>query len=249
MTHRDALSGSQFQPRNLWKTLSLVLVVCVILTLPASAQEKEKLWRTLTVSGRGVETIPTTLSQVSLGVEIQGKTAQEVQQEAARRSSAVVALLKRQNVEKLETTGIRFNPVYSYNNNIQRITGYAANNTVSFRIATDKAGTLLDDAVKVGATQINSISFVANDEAIAIAQKQALKEATQDAQQQADAVFSTLGFKPKEVVNIQVNNASAPSPPILYRAEAAKVSNADASTPVIGGEQQVEASVTLQISY
>ena len=242
-----ALPGSQFPNGKLWKILSLSMLLCVIFTLPTLAQEKEKLWRTLSVSGRGVETIPTTLAQVSLGVEIQGKTAQEVQQEAARRSSAVVAFLKNQNVEKLQTTGIQLNPVYSYTNNVQRITGYAANNTVSFRIPTDKAGTLLDDAVKAGATQINGISFVANDEAIASAQKQALKEATQDAQQQADAVFSALGFKSKEVVSIQVNNASAPPPPMFLRAEAAKV--ADASTPVVGGEQQVEASVTLQISY
>ncbi len=48
---------------------------------PVLAQEK--LLRTLTVSGRGVETIPTTLTQVRLGVEVQGKTVQEVQQEAA----------------------------------------------------------------------------------------------------------------------------------------------------------------------
>ncbi|MGV0108320.1 SIMPL domain-containing protein [Nostoc sp. DSM 114160] len=198
--------------------------------------------------GRGVETIPTTLAQVNLGVEIQGKTAQEVQQEAAQRSSAVVAFLKSKNVEKLQTTGIRLNPVYSYTNNVQRITGYAATNTVSFSIPVEQAGTLLDDAVKAGATQINGISFVANDEAIAAAQKQALKEATQDARQQADAVFSALGFKSKEIVSIQVNNANTPPPPPMFlRAEAAK--SADASTPIVGGEQQVEASVTLQISY
>ncbi|MCL6752535.1 SIMPL domain-containing protein [Nostoc sp. CCCryo 231-06] len=244
---RAALPGSQFPNGNLWEILPLAMVLCVTLTLPALAQEKEKLWRTLSVSGRGVETIPTTLAQVSLGVEIQGKTAQEVQQETARRSSAVVAFLKSQNVEKLQTTGIQLNPVYSYTNNVQRITGYAANNTVSFRIPTEKAGTLLDNAVKAGATQINGISFVANDEAIAAAQKQALKEATQDAQQQADAVFSALGFKAKEVVSIQVNNASAPAPPMFLRAEAAKLANS--STPVVAGEQQVEASVTLQISY
>ncbi|BBD66368.1 hypothetical protein NIES4072_63620 [Nostoc commune NIES-4072] len=245
---RTALPGSQFSHGKLWKILPLAMLLCVNFPLPTLAQEKEKLWRTLSVSGRGVETIPTTLAQVNLGVEIQGKTAQEVQQEAARRSSAVVAFLKSQNVEKLQTTGIQLNPVYSYTNNVQRITGYAANNIVSFRIPTEKAGTLLDNAVKAGATQINGISFVANDEAIAAAQKQALKEATQDAQQQADAVFSALGFKSKEVVSIQVNNASAPPPPpMLLRAEAAKV--ADASTPVVGGEQQVEASVTLQISY
>lgn len=246
--HRAALFGSQFHAGNFWKILPWTLLLCVVFVQPGSAQEKEKLWRTLTVSGRGVESISTTLSQVNLGVEVQGKTAQEVQQEADRRSSAVVALLKSRNVEKLQTAGITLNPVYSYTNNVQRITGYAASNTVSFRIATDRAGTLLDEAVKAGASQINGISFVATDEAIATAQKQALKEATQDAKQQADAVFNALGFQPKEVVSIQVNNASPP-PPILYRAEAAKVRSTDASTPVVGGEQQVEASVTLQISY
>jgi uncharacterized protein len=247
---RAALSGSQFPSGKLWKILPLALLLCTTFILPALAQEKDKLWRTLTVSGRGMEAIPTSLAEVSLGVEIQGKTAEEVQQEAARKSSAVVAFLKNQNVDKLQTTGIRLNPVYSYNNNVQRITGYAATNTVSFRIPVEKAGTLLDGAVKAGATQINGISFVANDEAIATAQKQALAEATQDARQQADAVFAALGFKPKEVVSIQVNNASAPPPPMFLRAEDAKSSlRANASTPVIGGEQQVEASVTLQISY
>lgn len=248
---RAALSsGSRLNVGNFCKTLPLALLVCVTFIQPGLAQEKEKLWRTLTVSGRGMESIPTTLSLVNLGVEIQGKTAQEVQQEAAQRSAAVVALLKSRNVEKLQTTGIRLNPVYSYTNNVQRITGYAASNTVSFRIATEKAGPLLDEAVKAGATQINGISFVATDEAIAAAQKQALKEATQDAQAQAQAVFGSLGLTSKEVVSIQVNGASAPPPlPVLYRAESAKLAQADASTPVIGGEQQVEASVTLQISY
>ncbi|MBD2593469.1 SIMPL domain-containing protein [Nostoc spongiaeforme FACHB-130] len=244
---RTALSGSQFCARKFWKSLPLALLLFVTMALPASAQEKEKLWRTLTVSGRGMESIPTTLSLVNLGVEIQGKTAQEVQQEAAKRSSAVVALLKSRNVEKLETTGIRLNPVYSYTNNVQRITGYAAVNNVSFRIPTEKAGTLLDDAVKAGATQINGVSFIASDEAISAAREVALKEATQDAQKQADAVLSSLGLKSKEIVSIQVNNASAP-PPVFLRAQAAKVAE-DVSTPVVGGEQDVEASVTLQISY
>ncbi|MBD2343986.1 SIMPL domain-containing protein [Anabaena subtropica] len=244
-----ALAGSQLRVGNFWQSLPLALLVFVTFVQPGLAQEKERLWRTLTVSGRGMESIPTTLSEVSLGVEIQGKTAQDVQQEAARRSSAVVALLKSRNVEKLQTTGIRLNPVYSYNNNIQRITGYAASNTVSFRINTDRAGILLDEAVKAGATQINGISFVATDEAIASARQQALREATQDAQQQANAVFSSLGLQAKEVVSIQVSGASAPPRPILYRAEAAKLNSADASTPVVGGEQEVEASVTLQISY
>ncbi|WP_315788770.1 SIMPL domain-containing protein [Fischerella sp. JS2] len=247
--NKPTLLGSQLLTGNLWKSLSFAMLVCITFTQPVLAQDKQRMLRTLTVTGRGVETIPATLAQVVLGVEVQAKTAQEAQQEAARRSSAVVARLLSRNVEKLQTTGITLNPVYSYKDNIQRLTGYSASNTVSFRIGTDKAGPLLDEAVKAGATQISGISFVATDEAIAQAQKQALKEATQEAQQQAEAVFGALGFQRKEVVSIQINGASPPPPPPrpMFRTDAAQTANA--STPVEGGEQQVEASVTLEISY
>ncbi|RUT00564.1 membrane protein [Dulcicalothrix desertica PCC 7102] len=236
---------------NFWKAFPVALLLCASFVQPSLAQEKERMLRTLTVSGRGVESIPTTLSQVNVGVEVQGKDAKQVQQEAARRSSAVVTLIKsRPGVEKLQTTNINLNPVYSYTNNVQRITGYSATNTVNFRIPTDRTGNLLDDVVKAGATRIDGISFVASDEAISQAQRQALQKATQDAQQQANAVFTTLGLKPKEVVNVQINGAVPPRP--VYREMAAASVRADVAappTPVVGGEQQVEASVTLQISY
>ncbi|AFZ05531.1 protein of unknown function DUF541 [Oscillatoria nigro-viridis PCC 7112] len=232
---------------------SLVTALCLTLTLvsfvrldPAVAQEQRM--RTLSVTGRGVEAIPTTQTQVALGVEVQGKTAAEVQQEAARRSSAVVALLRSRQVEKLETTGITLNPTYSYENNQQRLTGYIATNTVSFRLNTESAGTLLDDAVQAGATRIQGVSFVAADSAIEQARKQALRKATQDAQSQADAVLSALNLKRGDILGIQVNGAIAP-PPMYRQLAGARAAAADAATPVVGGEQQIEASVTLQIGY
>lgn len=224
-------------------------------TNSALAQDKGQiqnmLLRTLTVSGRGVESIPTTLTEVRLGVEVQRKTITEAQQEAARRSEAVVSLLKsRPQVEKLQTTGITLNPVYSYNNNTQKLTGYIATNTVSFRVATEKIGMLLDDTVKVGATRIDGITFIATDSAISAAQQQALKKATQDAQQQANSVLSSLNLTPKEIVSVQINNTNVAPPQPLFQAErAASLADAKVATPVIGGEQKVEASVTLQISY
>lgn len=231
---------------------SLLTALCLTLTFvsfvrldPAVAQEQRL--RTLTVTGRGVEAIPTTKTQVRLGVEVQGKTATAVQQEAARRSSAVVELLRSRQVEKLETAGITLSPNYSYENNQQRLTGYTATNTVSFQINTESAGTLLDDAVNAGATRIQGVSFVAAESAIEQAQKQALKKATQDAQSQADAVLSALNLKRGEIQGIQVNGAIAPAP--VYRQFAAARADANAATPVVGGEQQIEASVTLQIGY
>jgi uncharacterized protein len=205
--------------------------------------------KTITVTGQGTESIPTTLTQVQLGVEVEADNAEAAQREAARRSAAVVGLLRSRNVGKLQTTGISLNPRYDYSNNQQKLVGYTATNMVSFRILTDQAGNLLDDAVKAGATRIENVSFVADDAAIATARQQAIREATQDAQAQAQAALSALGLTRKEVVSIQVNGAAVPPPqPIPYRA-ARMAADAAPSTPVVGGEEEVQASVTLQISY
>lgn len=229
-------------------SLTLGLLAMALIN-PVNAQEK--LLRTLTVSGRGVESIQTTKTQVQLGVEVQGKSATSVQEDVAKRSATVVELLKSRNVEKLQTTGIRLNPIYSYENNKQQLTGYSATNTVSFRLPTEQAGTLLDDAVKAGATKIDGVSFTATEEAIATAQKLALRKATQEAQSQADAVLSSLNLTRKDIVNIQVDGATPPTPIFQPRFADRGVSNIalKPSSPVEGGEQEVQASVTLQISY
>lgn len=230
------------------KNSSLALgLFSLLLVSPVMAQERQL--RTLTVTGRGTEAVAATIAQVRLGVEVQGKTAREVQEEAAKRSSAVIALLRSRNVEQLQTTGISLNPTYNYENNVQRLTGYQATNIVSFRLDTQRVGSLLDEAVAAGATRIDSITFTAADPAIAQAQEQALREATQDAQRQANAVLGALNLTRREIVSIQLNAATPPTPPPLPRAALESSADKVASTPIIGGEQEVEASVTLQISY
>jgi uncharacterized protein YggE len=211
---------------------------------PAMAQEQQL--RILTVTGNGSVAIPTTLSQVSLGVEVQANTAEQAQQQAARQSSAVVDLLRSRNVENLQTTGISLYPMYDYSTGNQELTGYVASNTVSFQIETSETGTLLDDVVSAGATRIDGVSFIADEDAIAAAQRDALREATADAQLQADAVLDTLGLTRQEIVGIQVNQVYQPWPQPVYYGTAAR---GDASTPVIGGDQEVMASVVLQIRY
>jgi len=230
-----------------FKTLAIAASL-FSLTFANPAFAQEKLLRTLTVTGRGSEQVATTLTQVRLGVDAQGKTADAVQQEVARRSTAVITLLKARPIDKLETTGINLSPVYRYDNGQQTLTGYTASNTVSFRIDTAKAGTVLDEAVKAGASRIDGVSFIASEGAIAAAQKVALREATQDALIQADAVLSALGLSKLEVVGIQVNGAFAPPPRPMPEGFALAKAGAT-PMPIIGGEQQVEASVTLQISY
>ncbi len=240
--------GAMSNTWNRLKSLSLVLSL-IGLTACQSVPAPEKLPRTLSVTGRGVERIPATKARVSLGVEVGGKTAAQVQQQVAKRSDAVVKLLQSRNVEKLQTAGISLNPTYSYQNSEQRLTGYTGTNTVSFQIATEKSGTLLDDAIKAGATRIDGISFVASDSEIAKAREQAIRKAADDAKKQASALLNSLNLTEREIVSLQIDGARPPEPVFAARSEALESGKIAANTPVVGGEQPVEASVTLQIRY
>jgi uncharacterized protein len=244
-----------------WPVLAIAVGAAVVglgttVIQPASAQirtaplSQSPMPRTITVTGQCIEKIPATLADVQLGVEAQAKTAQEVQQEVARRSSAVVVLLKSRSAQKLQTTGINLNPQYRDDKGKQVLIGYQASNTVSFRVPTAQAGVIMDDAVKAGASRIDNISFAASEQAIADAQKVALRKAAKDAQDQAASVLSALGLAPKEIVSIQLNGANAPVPmPYPMSKASFEARTADAATPVEAGEQSVQASVTLQISY
>jgi uncharacterized protein YggE len=226
--------------------LLIATLVNTGLVMPSYADERQM--RTITVTGEGIENIATSKALVRLGVEIQDKEAGKVQQEIATRSDAVVKFLRSRGVEKLETTGISLQPNYDYSNNQRRLIGYLGSNLISFQIETAQAGSLIDEAVKVGATRIDGVSFTASEQAIAAAQKNALVKATEQAREQATIVLQALGLAPKETVSIQVGNTSNPVP--IAKNEVA-FSRADAapSSPIIGGEQTVRAAVTLEISY
>lgn len=251
--NRSLLYYSSLTTWDRLKTLCLILGLIGLTSCqsaPINAQTQNVApARTLTVAGKGTINIPTTMTAVRLGVEIQGKTAQAVQQQVAKRSQTVLELLKARKVEKLETTGINLNPNYSYKDGKQTITGYSGSNIVSFRINTEKSGTLLDDAIKAGATKIDGISFIASDEAIAQAQQQAIQKASDDAKKQATSALAALNLKQQEVIGVQINNANPPMP-FTYSIPAALSQTAEsAKTPVVGGEQKVEQTVTLQIRY
>jgi len=146
--------------------LTGVGAIAPMVARPAIAQEsnliQESRINVLTVTGEGREQVETTIAQVNLGVEVEAETAEAAQQEAARRSTAVVELLRDRNVDQLQTTGIRLNPQYQYSENRQTLTGYVATNTVSFEVPIEAAGEILDEAVAAGATRIQGVSFRAS---------------------------------------------------------------------------------------
>ncbi|MBD2727245.1 SIMPL domain-containing protein [Nostoc sp. FACHB-892] len=204
----------------------------------------------LEVTGQGEVTVPTTLTEVQLGIEVQGETATEVQEQVAERSTAVVDVLQNLGAQELQTTSIQLNPVFSFENGTQTLTGFRGINTLQFELPTERAGAAIDTAIQAGANVIQNISFTASDEALQQARLQVLSEAVKDAQAQAGAVFNTLQLTPGEIINIDINSANNPSPsPLLFNVAEDRALTAGATTPIIGSPETIEASVSLDISY
>ncbi|MEM9276586.1 MAG: SIMPL domain-containing protein [Cyanobacteria bacterium P01_F01_bin.143] len=232
-------------PRALFWLIPIVIgLLYFVATIPAIAQEQTL--RTLTVQGQGIETVSATIAEVNLGVQIQGETAAEVQQELAEKTSEVVKLLQSRDVEQLQTTGVFLQPNSPYSNNNRKLDGYIGSNTFSFQYCISEVGALIDEVVAVGVNRINSIRFTAKAEELAIAQQEALRKATLDAQNQANTVLKTVNFTAQEIVGIEINGANISNPQFIG---AEQFSTAQVNTTVVGGEEQVTAFVTLQIRY
>lgn len=248
MTMRLGWFGSGFALAAL-----AIAPVAAVYLLPAAAAQSQSAYmqpeNTLSVTGEGIEMIPTTLAEVRLGVRVEADTAEAAQQEAANRSSAVVKWLRSQNVEKLQTTGISLNPRYDYVDDKQVLRGYEASNTVSFRSANEVAGEVIDGAVKAGATVIDGISFTADDAAISTARQRALTAAVADAEEQGSTVLSALGLSRKSIANVTIGSVSAPPPQPVERSALSSAKLMDVSTPIVGQEQSINAQVTLHIRY
>jgi len=231
-----------------WLMVVLISLLASLMITNSATAATDPSTRTLTVTGVGIKKIATTITQIEISVEIQAKSATKTQQEMARRTNSVLDFLRSRKVEQLQSKEIRLEPNYQYNNNKREMVGYIGTNAVSFRTTPEQLGTILDGAVNAGATSINGLSMTASEEVIISAQKKALELATIDAQQKAEVIFKTLNLKPKEVSNIQINssaqiyNGGAPR----YAMSADKVSS---NTTIIGAQQDIEATVTLQISY
>ncbi|WP_126146835.1 SIMPL domain-containing protein [Synechococcus elongatus] len=224
----------------------LALTTAALLVLPGPAVTEPSPQRLITVTGQGRESVAAKLLEVNLGVEVQAATAEAAQAEVSRRADSLVKLLRDRRVEQLTTTGITLSPRYRYRDNQQIPDGFTATYSLQFRSPSNAAGSVIDAAIKSGSTRIDSIRFVATGPELETAQATALREAAADARQKADIVLRSLGLSAQEIQTIQVNSAAAPGPVPQLRTA---VADSAANVPIVGGEQDVTASVTLQIRY
>lgn len=211
----------------------------------------------VTVQGRGEVRVANTVAVIQLGFEAAGPEEAAVREDVTRRSQAVTASLKEQNVERLETTAVNIRPQFVYDQGGQgkkplppKITGYTGQVAISFQAPVADAGKIISSAMELGANSLLGMQTQPTDEARLEAEGRALTLAAKDAEVQADALLAALNLAKVGVRSIDAA-AGRPGPVPMPRMMAAM---AEAAPPlpeldIQGGETVISREITMQVEF
>ncbi len=191
----------------------------------------------ITVTGEGsVKAVPDE-AQMSFGVQTRRDTAKAAVAANADAMREVISALRQAGARQIATEWVS---VYPSSDDDGRVNGYTASNSVSAVADVEDAPGVLDAAAGAGANDISGPGLGSSDaEAL---YRQALGKAVDDARLRAEALAKASGRSLGSVTTI-VEGGSEATP--MFR-EAAQAS--DGSTPIVPGEQETAATVSVTFS-
>jgi uncharacterized protein len=189
---------------------------------------------TITVTGTGSVSATPADAQLSFGVESRGETAQAALAANGDAMRKVISALRAAGARDLGTQWVS---VWQGSNDDGTTSGYTASNSVSATIGVEESGALIDTAVTAGANQVSAPDLSAADGKRLY--RQALKNAVDDARAHAEALAKATGRSLGAATAVVEGAGAEPMP--MYRAAA----DAAASTPIVGGQQETTATVTV----
>ncbi len=183
-------------------------------------------------------------AQLDFSVVTQAVTAQEASTQNASTVSAVLAKLQSvlgANAD-IRTLSYSLNPNYSNPSGAGNPTliGYTATNTVEVTTGDlSIIGQVIDTGIAAGANRISSLQFSMKDPDPL--RQQALRLATAQARAHAEAMAAGVGQHTGAVMSIQEGTSNSVVPLATAAVQLA-------STPIVTGTVQVQATVTLQVA-
>jgi uncharacterized protein YggE len=203
----------------------------------AGAQDSTSTEDSLTVSGVGSVTAVPNEAEMSFGVETRRPTAQAAVAANADAMRKVLNALRRAGGREIATQWVS---VYPYSREDGTIEGYSASNSVSAVSDVGDAPGLIDAAVEAGANTISGPGMSSsNAEAL---YRQALAKAVEEARERARVLAKAAGRSLGEIDAIVEGSSATPLP------YAERVALDAASTPVVPGEQETTATVSVTFS-
>ncbi len=199
----------------------------------------------ISVTGTATKNVAPDQVIVNFGLETRALTAEEASQQNAKTMTSMIDAVKAMGITEKELSTSNFNifPVYDEKGSV--ITGYKVSNTVSVKTKMlDKAGQIIDTAVKAGANRVDSVYFTLSDDLQKQLRDDLIPDAVKDAQMKADKALEPVGKKITGVKSISLSEFGVPPPVTLERVPA--VAGLEAPPPpIFKSEQQVSMSVSV----
>ncbi len=204
----------------------------------------------ITVQGTSSVTVAPTIAYVNIGVATFHKSAATAQSDNAKKMDAVYKALSSLGIakDKIKTVSYYISPRYDYKDNITTLSGYDVVNTIQVTTGISTVSKVLDATVQQGVNQANAISFGITDEERDAYYLEALNKAVLNAKAKASALAKAGGVTigtPSQIIEGSAGYAA----PIPYIAYERSMDQSAASTPISGGELQVEANITMIYNY
>lgn len=194
---------------------------------------------------------------VTLGVEMQEKTAQEAAKKNAEIMNAIINGLKGLGLDtsQISTSYYNIYPVYEYKPILEErvlppypqnqvLVGYRVTNTITVTAsASANIGEIIDAAINAGANQVQGVSYFVSEEVQSKMNTELIEQAVLNARMKAEKALAPLNMQIVGVKNLNLNDVYYPvymSPQVAFAAEAKS-----APTPILPSEQQVSASVSV----
>jgi uncharacterized protein YggE len=186
------------------------------------------------------------VARLTLEVETQTATAAAAGQENAKQADGVLSAVKQVlgPQDKLRTLGYRLMPVHSYKDKSSppEIKGYRAVNQLEVKVLdVARLGTVIDTALKNGATRVNGPYW--SHSRIEELQRQAAVNALERARALAEALAQAAGLKIKGVdkisTGIRIISPRGAGEPYLM----AKAASPTSPTPIEVGEEEIKAHI------
>ncbi|MBI2874677.1 MAG: SIMPL domain-containing protein [Firmicutes bacterium] len=208
-------------------------------------------WKGIEVTGEAAIKVKPDVVYISLGVQTQTATAGEAQTANASAMNKLIQALKGQGIaeDDMQTSGYSISPVYDYEKQSRggqpELIGYMVQNSLQVKIKKiGSTGEIIDAAVKAGANTVHSISFgVENPTPV---YRRALQEAYSDALERAQVIASRAGVSGLKVISVTELGGGVP---VIQRMAKAEMAAADSSTPILAGENTIQASVRVVFGF
>lgn len=198
-------------------------------------------YKTMTLIGQGQVSLVPNIAVVRLGVQTTGENLVEIQSENAQKTQAILQALQQAGITDIKTFQYSIDKIYQYENGTQIDKGYSVRNILEIRTNNiDQVGIAIDTAVNTGANVVELISFEVSNRDFYY--QQALNLAVNNAVQKSKSISRNLGIKTDPIPISITENSTAAIPFQQFQRELA-------STPIVPGNIQIEAFVTVEFVY